>query len=60
METLEEVETLLLEACKLENNINNKKDFDSAFFEDFVEVKGNDNFINKNQFSDNNSDQSSD
>ena len=33
------VKALLLEICKLTNYINNKKDFDSFIFEDFVKAK---------------------
>lgn len=60
IETSERAEILFLEVCKLINNNSNKKEFEIASFEDFVEAEGNNDFINKNLFSDNDSDQDSD
>ena len=60
IEPLEGVEALLLEACKLAKETSDVENFDSTFFEDFVKAEGNYNFINKNLFLDDNSNQNSD
>lgn len=55
IEPLEGVEVLLLKACQLAKETNNVKDFNSASFKNFIKAKENYDFINKNLFSNNDS-----
>ena len=57
IEPSEGVEALLLKVCKLAKETSDVEDFGSASFEDFVEAEGNDDFINENLFSDDDSNQ---
>lgn len=49
-ESLERAKALLLEDDKLTKKTSNVEDFGNAYLEDFVEAKGNYDFINENLF----------